>query len=201
MIKSVSDRVEIAAKDALIDKYSSEYIRIEAACDKFICNAKLTVSSDSASTTSVNSIKLERVKFRSFDGDARKFPKFKAEFETYVQPLCLPSQAPFVLKSYLCDSVRREVENIDHDIAAMWKRLDSKYGTVQKQIDLIMCDFKNLPVCNDLPSTLHMIHLVETADSDLKCLNASNELENHLVISYIENSMSKPMLERWANLQ
>ena len=30
MIKYVSDRIEIAAKDALIDKYSSEYIRIEA---------------------------------------------------------------------------------------------------------------------------------------------------------------------------
>ena len=45
-----------------------------------------------------------------------------------------------------------------------------------------------------------MIHLVETAESDLNCLNASSELENHLIISYIEQSMSKPMLERWAEI-
>ena len=92
------------------------------------------------------------------------------------------------------------MENYDHDVSAIWKRLVSKYGTVQKQIDLIMCDFKDLPVCNDLTSTLRMIHLVETAESDLQCLNATNELENHLIISYIEQSMSKPMLERWSEI-
>ena len=202
VIKSDFDPVEAAAKNALIEKYSSEYIRIEAACDKFICTVNPPASTYTATptTTTANSIKLERVKFRTFDGDARNFPKFKSEFETYVQPLCSPCQLPFVLKSYLCDSVRREVENYDHDISAMWKRLDSKYGTVQKQIDLIMSDFKNLPACKDLSSTLHMIHLVETAESDLKCLNATSELENHLIISYIEQSMSKLMLERWAEI-
>ena len=197
VIELVSDSVELSANDALIENYLHEYARIEAACDEFVLSATPNVPTPAAAPSN-NSIKLERVKFRTFDGDVRKFPKFKSEFEMYVQPLCSPCQLPFVLKSYLCDSVRREVENIDHDITAMWKRLSEKYGTVQKQIDMIMYDFKNLPACVDLSSTLRMIHLVETADSDLKCMNASSELENYTIISYIEKSMSKEMLERWA---
>ena len=197
VIDVVRDSVELSANDALIENYLLEYARIEAACDEFVLSATPNMPT-SATAPSNNSIKLERVKFRTFDGDVRKFPKFKSEFEMYVQPLCSPCQLPFVLKSYLCDSVRREVENIDHDITAMWKRLSEKYGTVQRQIDMIMNDFKNLPACVDLNSTLCMIHLVETADSDLKCMKASSELENYTIISYIEKSMSKEMLERWA---
>ena len=197
VIECVTDDVEKAANVSLIERYHLEYIRIEAACDNRIPTTELKPVSSAPST---NSIKLERVKFRTFDGDVRKYPKFKAEFDKYVTPLCSDSQLPFVLKSYLSDSVRREVENLDHDLTAMWKRLDEKYGCIQKQIDSIMYEFKHLPACKDTQSTLRMIHLVETADSDLKCMNASEELENHVIISHIERSMSKMMLEDWAKM-
>ena len=194
-LDGVTDATEISANDDVIKRHSSEIIRLELACDKLISSIK-TVDPASPTATS-NLIKLERVKFRTFDGDIRKFPKFKSEFETYVQPLCQQNQLPFVLKSYLCDSVRREVEHIDHDIDAMWDRLSEKYGSIQKQIDYIMKDFKSLPACNNLQSTLNMISCVENAEADLKCMDASNELENSLIISYIERSMSDQMLQRW----
>ena len=98
-------------------------------------------------------------------------------------------------KSYLCDSVRREIEHIDHDIAEMWKRLDEKYGSVQKQIDCILCEFKNLPACTDAVSTLNMISVVEHAVADIKCLKAYEQLENTFVISAIEECMSPLMLK------
>ena len=63
-----------------------------------------------------------------------------------------------------------------------------------------MYEFKHLSACKDTQSILRMIHLVETADSDLKCMNASEELENHVIISHIERSMSKMMLEDWAKM-
>ena len=194
----VSDPVEIAANDSLFTQYSDEYIRVESACVNSISSLSATNQTSFASFAASNSIKLERVKFRTFDGDVRKYPKFKSEFKTFVEPLCSAEQLAFVLKSYLCDSVRREVENCDHDVIKMWKRLDDKYGTVQRQVDCIMYDFKNLPVCHDNASTLKMIHLVETAASDLNCINAAHELENHMIISYIEESMTKPMLKEWA---
>ena len=192
----IHDTTESAANDALINSYLSEFLRLEAACDSFMPPTSNTASNIPAATS--NSIKLERVKFRIFDGDLRKYPKFKSEFETFVKPLCQQAQLPFVLKSYLCDSVRREVEHIDHDVAAMWSRLDEKYGSLQKQIDHIMKDFKALPVCNDLSSTLSMISLVEHAYADLECMNAANELNNSLIISEIENSMSSVMMNAWA---
>ena len=201
VIQFISDSIELSVNDQLIDKYSSEFVRIEIACADFISSRSIeTASMQTAATPAVetNSIKLERVKFRKFDGDVRSYPKFKSEFQQFVKPLCSPKQITFVLKSYLCDSVRRETDNHDHDIDAMWERLDSKYGTIRKQIDCIMSDFKNLPVCNDPIDTLKMINIVETAESDLKCIDAVTELENSTIISYIEESMSKPMFEHWA---
>ena len=43
-----------------------------------------------------------------------------------------------------------------------------------------------------------MINIIETAEADLKCMNAAKELENSLIISYIEKSMSQKMLDAWA---
>ena len=204
VIEQFTDPIEIAANEALIDKYLSKFLRIEAACIKFIPShvTPLSVTDESvtAAIPTTNSIKLERVKFRTFDGDVRKYPKFKEEFEKFVQPLCSPHQLTFVLKSYLCDSVRREIESIDHYLSAMWKRLDEKYGTIQKHIDCIMNDFKLLPVCSDSKSVLNMINVIEAAEADLKCLNATKELENSTIISCIEECMTREMFSDWALL-
>ena len=202
VIECVTDPSEITANESLINAYSAEFIRIEAKYDAFVVSSTTEKPTErlpaAATMTNTNTIKLERVRFRTFDGDIRKYPKFKSEFLQFVLPLCSTDQVTFVLKSYLCDSVRREVENIDHDLTAMWKRLDDKYGTVQKQIDCIMHDFKNMPTCVDNASTLHMIHLVETAARDLKCINASSQLENEQMISAIERCMPERMLSNWA---
>ena len=36
----------------------------------------------------LSSIRLEKLRFQTFDGDIREYPKFKAEFQKYIQPLC-----------------------------------------------------------------------------------------------------------------
>ena len=198
VVEFIAEPVGISANDALIEKYLFEFIRLEAACDKFISTNTNTEPAVNTATPISNSIKLERVKFRTFDGDLRAYPKFKSEFKTFVEPLCQPKQLPFVLKSYLCESVKRQVYHIDHDVAAMWERLDEKYGSLQKQIDCVLNDFKNLPVCSDNDSTLNMIAIVENAEADLKCMNAADQLLNPLTISYIENSMSAEILLAWA---
>jgi hypothetical protein len=187
------------SSEKFIDTYTVTFIRIESECDKLMLKTPQRCSGASCDTQG-NSIKLERIKFRKFDGDVRTYPKFKAEFIKYVAPLCSESQQTFVLKSYLCESVRREVENIDHNIDTMWSRLDEKYGAVHKLIDCILSDIKNLPSCDDSLSALEMIRLVETAHSDLKCIDALNELHNATIISVIEERMSKSMLDEWVKL-
>ena len=80
-------------------------------------------------------IQLERMKFQPFNGNIRKFPRFKEDFIKHIQPLCKREQAAFVLKSYLVDEVRDEVENIDEDTDAKWARLDKKYGNKGRLVD------------------------------------------------------------------
>ena len=41
-----------------------------------------------------------------------------------------------------------DVENCDHNVEEMWRRLDQKYGTKQKLIDDIISDIKRLPQWN-----------------------------------------------------
>ena len=108
-----------------------------------------------------NSVQLERMKFEPFNGEIRKYPKFKTEFQTYIKPLCIP----FVLRSYLKDEVKEEVENVVDDYEALWERLDAKYGDRGQLIDSIMAEVKNLGECQNCndEDTLKLIKTVEKA--------------------------------------
>ena len=66
-------------------------------------------------------MRLEKLRFQTFDGDIRKYPKFKAEFQKYIQPLRKSDEIAFILRSYLIDEISEEV---DDDIDQIWKRLD-----------------------------------------------------------------------------
>ena len=55
------------------------------------------------------SIRLEKLRFQTFDGDTRKYPKFKAEFQKYTQPLCKSDEIAFILRSYLIDEISEKL--------------------------------------------------------------------------------------------
>ena len=106
----------------------------------------------------------------------------------------------FVLKSYLCESVRREIENLDHSIEEVWNHLDEKYGTVHKLIDSVLSDIRELPYCIDSSSSLEMIQLVEKAHLDLKCIDALHEMQNATIISTIDGRITPAMCDEWVQL-
>jgi hypothetical protein len=83
---------------------------------------------DSSKNTPNNSIQLERMKVQKYDGDIRKYPKFKEEFMLYVKPLCQASQLSFVLKSHLLEEVKEDLDNVNDEFDILWERLDAKYG-------------------------------------------------------------------------
>ena len=95
--------------------------------DQKMAIEKLHVVKTTANAKS-NSVQFERMKSEPFNGDKRKYPAFKTEFQTYVRPLCMTSQLPFVLRSYLAREVKEKVENVGDDYEALWERLDLKYG-------------------------------------------------------------------------
>ena len=54
-----------------------------------------------------SSFRLEKFRFQMFDGNMRKYPRFKSEFYKYVEPICKPDQVAFILKSYLSEEIRK----------------------------------------------------------------------------------------------
>ena len=194
-VTCLNDEAEIATHDLWIDSYFSKFAEITAQCDKFL----LRKTADSSSTTATNVIKLEKLKFRKFDGDSRKYLRFKDEFNKFIRPLCDDSQVSFVLKAHLCESVVREIEHLDHDIDLIWKRLDAKYGTLRKVIDSILKDLKSLST-NSAMNSLQLIKLVESAYYDLDSVSALDEMMNSTVLSAIERAMSIEMREEWIKL-
>ena len=90
-----------------------------------------------------SSIRLEKLRFQTFDDDIRKYPKFKAEFQKYIQPLCKSDEIAFILRSYLIDEISEEVDSLGDDIDQIWKRLDKKYGDhAGKRVHAIMSEIK-----------------------------------------------------------
>ena len=63
-----------------------------------------------------SSFRLEKLRFQIFDGNVRKYPQFKSEFNKYVEPICNPDQVAFILKSYLSEEIKEEVDNVGDDL-------------------------------------------------------------------------------------
>ena len=60
-------------------------------------NLSIQSNQDDAGDQYNINVQLERIKLEQFNGDIRKYPKFKEQFEIYVKPLCCDSQLPFIL--------------------------------------------------------------------------------------------------------
>ncbi|XP_057294660.1 uncharacterized protein LOC130623195 [Hydractinia symbiolongicarpus] len=143
-------------------------------------------------------LRLERLKFQSFSGNLRKYPKFKSDFVKYILPAYKTDQAAFVLKSYLNDNVKEQVESLD-DINEIWARLDKKYGDEGKHVDAIMADIKEMSKCedSDVESTLNLINTVERAHRELARLGREQEINNATIVSVIEERLSDEVQKEW----
>ena len=145
-------------------------------------------------------VKFEKQKLPPYAGDIRKYPSFKEVFLKYIAPeyVSRPDQLAFVLKSYLCDEVKEEVEHCGEDYDAIWQRLDERYGDKGRLISQIMDEVGKLSANNDDSSTLLMVKAVEKAHRDLIRLGAEEELFNVQTITNIERRMNEAMRQEWA---
>ena len=111
-----------------------------------------------------------------------------------------PIHLPILIKNYLSESVRRDVENLD-SAGEIWKRLDQKYGARHKLIECILQDIKNLSTeADDDTAILAMINTVESAHLDLARIHEEAEMENSTILSIIEQQMPARMSSEWTNL-
>jgi len=146
-------------------------------------------------------IRMERLRFPTFEGDIKKYPQFREEFMKQIEPQCSKSQLAFVLKSYLSGPVQEEISNVSDNYTKIWDRLDQKYGNISKLVDSILYDVKKLSITEPTDSNvLQMVNVVERANRDLERLGEEAGLRNSTSISIIEQAMTKEMRHEWVKL-
>jgi len=196
-------------EDKWIDEIESRFSEMEIYCDTVIQERNSETRSskeppDTKVTPEVKQqttlLKLERLKFRSFAGDIRKFPQFKEEFMKHIEPQCQASQVALVLRSYLSEEIREEVDSAGDDVGRIWSRLSQKYGNTGKLVDAIVYEVKNLPKTTTNEATIYMINVIEKATRDLERLGQETEMYNATIISHIEERMPTNMKEEWVKI-
>ena len=180
------------AKEELISKAKEEL-------DKQFSKQSILRGTSESTYVKSNGIQLERMTFDKFSGNIRSYPKFKEEFNTHIRPLCSVPQLPFVLKSYLKDEVKEEVDDVKGHYEEIRKRLDEKFGDKGRLIDTIMADIKYLKPCSnsDDENTLKLIKTVEKAHCDLMRLREDDQMNNAAILSMIEQKLPDKILDEW----
>ena len=197
---------QVSQLDTWIQDLSQRFDEVEIKADQKI--EKLTPKGnkqvgghDNVSSVGQSAVKFDKRKFPEFDGNIRKYPQFREEFNKHIVPYCQENQRAFMLKGYLCPSVRDEVENCGEDFEAILDRLDSKYGNVERIISKILTEVESLPFGSSKQNSeniLSMINIVEKAHRDLKRLGAEGEMCNATMLTSIERRMPSVMIQEWA---
>jgi len=192
----------------IIERFDQIELAVGQKMKKLSAVPKVHILPNDATANSVTSpasakgiVKMDRMKFQTFEGDIKKYPEFKAEFIKHVQPQCDKSQLAFILKQYMSESVRAEVSNVLDDYEKMWERLDQKYGNTGKLVDAILADVKRISLRDSSnANVLQMINVVEKANRDLERLGEHAELRNSTSISIVEQAMTREMKHEWVKL-
>ena len=143
-------------------------------------------------------LKAERMKFPSFDGSMRKYATWKKEYELHIQPSCTTGQQAFVLKSYLCEELRDEMNAFGGTVDEIWQRLDERFGNQSRLVDNILAEVRAIEHCRDDDKlTLNMIKTVERCYNELKSMKREGEMNNTTIISMIEGKMTSEMGNEW----
>ena len=198
---AVSDEERARERDYMTS-ITKIYYNLSDKSQMIISKFKKTSHSSPVTSTSVAGLRMEKLKFPPFEGDCRKYPRFKEQFIRHIKPLYHVDQEAFALRSYLNDTVREDIEAFGEDVEAAWARLDAKYGDEGKMIDLVMSDIKRMaPASDQHPKTvLEMIATIENAYRDLKCLGLENEMRNATIVSLIEERLPDKVKDKWLDV-
>lgn len=133
----------------------------------------------------------------SFCGNIREYPNFKENFTRLVVPTY--GKDPYVLKRCLSGDALQSVRGLENDYNAMQKRLDQKYGSPRKIVDLITGDLRALsPVSKgDGKGLIKMIETVKRCFLDLKRMNLQAEINFTNVWGLVERVMPSTQKREW----
>ena len=191
--------------DELVTRFDAIEVETDGVLEKFQEKKRSSVEKTEEQTSGSSKqehpagpklLQLERLKLEKFAGDIRKYPSFRESFKLYVEPMVPESQLPFILRGSLEESVRLEVENIEDDMKLLWKRLDERFGSHSKYVDIILSDLSKTSKGSS-KAALHLINTVERAHRDLERIGSVQEMSNSTIIAMIEQKLPEEMRFDW----
>ena len=152
------------------------------------------------STTSASFLQLEKVRMPHFDGELRKYPQFKRDFQKQVMTQIRKGDAAYVLRTCLKGEPARLVNCVDDDIDEMWHRLDDKYGDPAKVADVIIDEIKRFRMLREGEDKrfIEFVTLIEDGYRNLKGLGLETEITTTSSVSVIEKALPSDIKRKWS---
>ena len=147
-------------------------------------------------------IKLPRIPLPEFNGNVKDFPRFKADFKTYVRPRLNKSVIAYVLKSCLTGPPLETVKNLADNEEVVWNRLEEKYGQPSKLIDSVLFELHEMKQLTDIDmkGMEKFATVIESAQTDLQRVGLEHELSNAYVINELEKKLPPKVRREWSLL-
>ena len=146
-LKLLFESIVVDTEEADVDQYKTAYKNevttpFDNVLEKLVPKIK-KVEKQSGIENVESSLKMMKLEFPKFSGDIRAYPVWKKEFTTHVAPRYGKSEQYLVLKNYVSDTIRAEIQNFS-SLEDMWHFLDDRFGSSRKLIDSILHDIKTL---------------------------------------------------------
>ena len=192
---------EEAVKKLVSEKRASAYTFISKLIPDESNNAvakQENVAEKSSDQSKEFSIKHDRAKFPPFSGNPRAYARFKGDFNRIITKQCPDDiSRAYLLKTQCLEGEPQTLVEAIEDLDEVWQRLDSKYGNVQRIVNLVLNEVKNLKIKYDDASLVTLVDTLEKGTQDLTLINARAEIATTNTVNVIETKLSKRILSKW----
>ncbi|XP_033116819.1 uncharacterized protein LOC117116837 [Anneissia japonica] len=144
-------------------------------------------------------LKLKRMELPVFDGDVKKYSRFKEDFTKFVQPSTHPDQLAFALRQALSRDPLRIIGPVEDEYEKMWLRLDERFGCERKLVEAIIKEVENKKEVRegDGKKLIEFIDVVESSYRALVKIKQESEMSNMKVLGEIERKLPDTVFQRW----
>ncbi|XP_071954191.1 uncharacterized protein [Antedon mediterranea] len=146
-----------------------------------------------------STLQLKKMDLPRFEGNVRRYARFKEDFKTFVIPVTHPKQLSFALRQTLGQAPLKILGPVEDNIDLMWERLDERYGDKVKLVDTIVSELEQKREIKDGEDNKLVTYIdkVEASYHDLKRAGLEREISNSKVVGEIEKKLPPSVFGRW----
>ena len=147
-----------------------------------------------------SSVKTEKIKHPTFNGDIRSFARFKADFKDIVVPgnPSIKTQIYILKEQCLQGDTKKLVANMT-DLTAIWERLESRYGDEIEIVNSVISEIQDFQFSKSEHdrSLIRFVDKLEKGVEDLSAIEARSHIANAYTVKLLESKLSREVRLRW----